>query len=949
MPGSTAWEAPREGKRMLGLPRPRFLLLSALLAGCAVLAGGGWQPASATHFRYGHIVWKPLGGNKVEFRIQGAWRRDNNPSQDRCVNPATGAIIPCTGPSGFAGVGDIIREEIGDTVFFPGDGSTISVGGDWLYYQVTSIDPPNNWFFGEALDPARLPIVDTTIEHTYSGPGPWLARIDSCCRISASVAPNRHVNNPDRDYLVGTTVDLTKVGNHSPVSGLPPIVLCPQNALCQFQIAASDPNSDPLRFRLATAAEAAGNGVFTQPTSSTPASVSTGGLYAWNTTGATLGPGGFNTLYSTQVIIEDLDGSGNPKSKVAVDFFIQLVPLVNHAPTFSQPQCGTTVNVNTGQQVSFQVQASDQDAGDTVTLNAAGLPPGSTMTPSLPTNGNPVSSSFAWTPTLNQAGTYQITFTATDQSSQQALCSITVVAVSTCGNGTVDAGEQCDGGACCTPACLFATGECRASTGVCDVAESCTGASATCPPDGFVPAATPCRGSAGVCDAVETCTGSSAACPSDGFLPSATPCRASAGTCDAAESCTGSSAACPADGFQPAATPCRAASGACDAAEVCTGLGPSCPPDVVAPSGTPCRAVAGACDVAETCTGSSANCPADGFVPGGTECRGVAGVCDVAEACTGAAAQCPPDTKSSAPCRPSAGQCDAAEACDGVGNACPPDQPAAPGTPCNDGDACTLNDACQATTCVGTLIDTDGDGHPDACDNCPSTPNAGQQNGDGDGFGDACDDCPEVTDPDQLDLDGDGVGTACDNCPANANANQSDLDGDGIGDVCDLLHPTRVKMKGKPNQVVDKSNVGTKIDFVEEAIFSTRAGVTLRIQDALGTNFAHHWTSAECAASFSGGRPSYRCVNGAGGNPQRFSAIFKPLPTQPTAWRASVKLLGASLVTSPPAGGLVPPFRGPVTVTLSYQPDDAGAAVRDRPGLIRDCKLGRISLLCREF
>src|SRR5437773_1639527 len=137
---------------------------------------------------------------------------------------------------------------------------------------------------------------------------------------------------------------------------------------------------------------------------------------------------------------------------------------------------------------------------------------------------------------------------------------------------------------------------------------------------------------AGTCDMAENCTGSSASCPADSLKSAGTVCRASAGPCDTAETCTGSSASCPADSFQSAATVCRASAGPCDAAENCTGSSASCPADSLQPAGTVCRASAGDCDVAETCAGSSAGCPADQFKSAGTVCRPSAGARGVAGA-----------------------------------------------------------------------------------------------------------------------------------------------------------------------------------------------------------------------------------------------------------------------------------------------------------------------------
>src|SRR5213593_2211662 len=174
---------------------------------------------------------------------------------------------------------------------------------------------------------------------------------------------------------------------------------------------------------------------------------------------------------------------------------------------------------------------------------------------------------------------------------------------------------------------------CRASAGVCDVAEACTGTSRDCPADGLASTTTVCRASAGPCDMAENCTGSSASCPADSLKSAATVCRASAGPCDVAETCTGSSASCPADSFQSAGTVCRASAGACDVAETCAGSSADCPADQFKSAGTVCRPSAGACDVAETCPGNGPNCPSDGFQPSTLLCRQVY--------CPGDGAACP--------------------------------------------------------------------------------------------------------------------------------------------------------------------------------------------------------------------------------------------------------------------------------------------------------------------
>ena len=111
-------------------------------------------------------------------------------------------------------------------------------------------------------------------------------------------------------------------------------------------------------------------------------------------------------------------------------------------------------------------------------------------------------------------------------------------------------------------------------------------------------------------------------------------------------------------------------------------------------------------------------------------------------------------------------------------------------------------------TLADFVTDDDGDGVPNAADNCPLTPNPGQSDQDGEGIGDACDNCPAVANVGQADTDGDGTGDACEgacclddgrclpqdveNClstggtpgPDGANC-EGDVDADGIVDACD--------------------------------------------------------------------------------------------------------------------------------------------------------------------
>jgi hypothetical protein len=143
---------------------------------------------------------------------------------------------------------------------------------------------------------------------------------------------------------------------------------------------------------------------------------------------------------------------------------------------------------------------------------------------------------------------------------------------------------------------------------------------------------------------------------------------------------------------------------------------------------------------------------------------------------------------------------------------------------------------------TGTGGDTDGDGVPDATDNCPITPNPGQQDTDGDGIGDACD-----TPPPPTDSDGDGVSDAQDACPGTPAGTAVDAtgcpiptgpvdsDGDGVSDAQDACPGTpagtAVDATGCPIPTGPVDSDGDGVSDAQDACPGTPAGTAV---DATG-------------------------------------------------------------------------------------------------------------------
>ncbi|HXI02162.1 MAG TPA: thrombospondin type 3 repeat-containing protein [Candidatus Saccharimonadales bacterium] len=375
--------------------------LPVLLVGLVLLTAT--TPTFATHFRFGTITWKPrndISPTTVEFVLTAAFRRCGYRGSD---------------PDGCPAVGDKINEDIGETSLDAGDGTVYTPPN--MLFEIVAINKLQDWMIGVAeIDQPGAP--DKKILHTYAtqtnGGQPWVAGIDSCCRLSA---PD-HINNPDGSYAVETLVDLSN-GNSPPKTLITPIAGCELGSLCQFYVLATDPDGDPLRWRLSTATEA--GGLFEQPGPPyAPNALSVDpntGLVSWDTTGASLSsdPNHNFGLYSAQITIEDLDPNGVAISKTPVDFFVSVFQPPPYAPQFDEPPTppsGSVVNVEVGECIAFDLQASDVDANDVVTLSDASLPAGMTCYYDPPSN--PATGECEWSPTAANVGGDIVVFTATD-------------------------------------------------------------------------------------------------------------------------------------------------------------------------------------------------------------------------------------------------------------------------------------------------------------------------------------------------------------------------------------------------------------------------------------------------------------------------------------------------------------------------------------------------------
>jgi len=278
--------------RMTRLPGVLWAGLFLLFLGIVTMAVS--EEAEATHYRGGTLSWQPTGDpNEVLFTGRVAWKLD---FPWGCGSISIGTV--CSYGS-----------------FDPGIGPPVP----WSF-RVTSIFAAQDAFAGEIVDSSGDPLKYTYPSPTNAG-APWIAEWQSCCRIGTA-SPNEHINNPNGDMRIDTTVDLS-VPNASPQlslpmePGMPLFHICQLNSVCTIPVKAIDPDGDAMAFRLATPAEVGAGFVQPGPPSAPNAAVidPATGVITWDTTGATMG-GERITVYSMAIVAEDGD------TKTSLDFLI---------------------------------------------------------------------------------------------------------------------------------------------------------------------------------------------------------------------------------------------------------------------------------------------------------------------------------------------------------------------------------------------------------------------------------------------------------------------------------------------------------------------------------------------------------------------------------------------------------------------------------------------------
>jgi len=308
-----------------------------------------------THFRYGHISWKRLQGNNVEFTVVSAWR----------------------------------TSFISNLRLYFGDGTSVrpsyTVLNNYLDYE------------GESYT-----IVRYTVEHTYSSSSLYTAYSSSCCRISTLE------NAADDPFYLKTEVDLTNSNMGSPVSSIVPILQMSTNALNVVEIPVLDPDGDDISIRMAQVLESR---ISEYPISTYPLYVD-GNFLKWDTQGTSVGD-----KYAVQLMLEEKRGS--EVNVNALDFILEIVtgsPPIIIENLDSSEKLGVKALPNT--EVTLKSSAQDSVSNSGISAKLVNSPAGGGLNCSEVDSTKRLDCEFKWTPSsINQGRSYSFNILYTSSNS----------------------------------------------------------------------------------------------------------------------------------------------------------------------------------------------------------------------------------------------------------------------------------------------------------------------------------------------------------------------------------------------------------------------------------------------------------------------------------------------------------------------------------------------------
>ena len=364
------------------------LLLRSLVFCLAFLLAG--TSAFATHLRGTTVSWSPTGiAGQVQFTIQYSQRQ----SYGGCSQ--VGCPVNSTLPVAFSF----------------GDGTSGS-----FTTTVTSVNTAEDYLSSTG-----------TLTHTYTSAGPFTAFYQSSARVSTIKSGH------DQLLRMQTLVSpFASPANHSPVVSEPAIITLPLQNTTGFFLSASDLDRDTLSYRLATATEMYDASGFSCTIGQPPGlSVnSSTGQVTWDTTQIVKAGCGYTApvsgdLWTVQFEVSDLDATSKVKSTVPLDIILKFISSTEAPPTLTLSNRGP-ITVQAGTPITFTATGDDAAANSRITLNATGLPIGATSSNLNSALMPAVVSTFNWTPTASQVGSYVITYSATNDTFEQVLASVTI-------------------------------------------------------------------------------------------------------------------------------------------------------------------------------------------------------------------------------------------------------------------------------------------------------------------------------------------------------------------------------------------------------------------------------------------------------------------------------------------------------------------------------------------